>query len=252
MNTTVEKIGPRFGLWVLLLGASGFAAGFFGPIILNPDANQGPLTGIFITGPGGAILGALLGVIFRFLPLSARRQWQVLIGSSVILVIATLYICLPAPALRGYVLDVQIRGCKPPAESADAAIAHWEKRIAQVTWSPPRAGWKEDVQRMLRDDPGVVLEVDVRQRRAIYEHRKPWNKGNLTASAWETVNEAKSYFARYDGNSCASYVIGALSMRSPSSRTGRDWPPRELPNFLGLEVLDAVPQRYSTFAAASQ
>ena len=34
-----------------ILGGIGFAAGFFGPIILNPEANQGPLLGIFITGP---------------------------------------------------------------------------------------------------------------------------------------------------------------------------------------------------------
>ena len=43
------------------LGAIGFAAGFFGPIALAPEANQGPLLGIFITGPLGFLLGAVLG-----------------------------------------------------------------------------------------------------------------------------------------------------------------------------------------------
>ena len=46
----------------LLLGTIGFCAGFFGPIILTPEANQGPLLGIFITGPLGAILGLVLWV----------------------------------------------------------------------------------------------------------------------------------------------------------------------------------------------
>lgn len=51
----------------LLVGAIGFAAGFFGPILLAPDANQGPLLGIFITGPGGFLLGLLYGLV---------REWR--------------------------------------------------------------------------------------------------------------------------------------------------------------------------------
>lgn len=51
----------------LLLGAIGFAAGFVGPIILRPDANQGPLLGIFITGPGGFLIGLIYGIV---------REWR--------------------------------------------------------------------------------------------------------------------------------------------------------------------------------
>ena len=50
-------------LGALILGGIGFVGGFFGPILLT-DANQGPLLGIFITGPLGFFLGALLGAIF--------------------------------------------------------------------------------------------------------------------------------------------------------------------------------------------
>jgi hypothetical protein len=45
----------------IVVGAVGFAAGFFGPLLLTPDANQGPLLGIFITGPLGVVVGALWG-----------------------------------------------------------------------------------------------------------------------------------------------------------------------------------------------
>ena len=45
----------------VVLGGIGFAGGFFGPIIFNPQANQGPLLGIFITGPLGFLLGTALG-----------------------------------------------------------------------------------------------------------------------------------------------------------------------------------------------
>ena len=43
----------------LITGAVGFSAGFFGPIVFAPGANQGPLLGIFITGPLGFLLGAM-------------------------------------------------------------------------------------------------------------------------------------------------------------------------------------------------
>jgi hypothetical protein len=47
--------------WALIIGGIGFAAGFFGPMILAPGANQGPMLGIFITGPLGAVAGAGYG-----------------------------------------------------------------------------------------------------------------------------------------------------------------------------------------------
>lgn len=47
-----------------VLGAIGFAGGFFGPMLLMPDSNQGPMLGIFITGPGGAVLGAIAGAVW--------------------------------------------------------------------------------------------------------------------------------------------------------------------------------------------
>lgn len=48
----------------VVLGSIGFVGGFFGPILLTPDANQGPLLGIFITGPLGFVLGGIAGLIF--------------------------------------------------------------------------------------------------------------------------------------------------------------------------------------------
>jgi hypothetical protein len=47
----------------VILGILGFVGGFFGPIILTPEANQGPLLGIFITGPLGFVLGAAGGYL---------------------------------------------------------------------------------------------------------------------------------------------------------------------------------------------
>lgn len=46
-----------------IIGGIGFAAGFFGPMIFAPGANQGPLLGIIYTGPAGAVLGAIGGFV---------------------------------------------------------------------------------------------------------------------------------------------------------------------------------------------
>ena len=48
-----------FGLFV---GAITFLAGFVGPMILAPEANQGPLLGILFTGPIGTVVGILWGI----------------------------------------------------------------------------------------------------------------------------------------------------------------------------------------------
>ena len=46
-----------------LVGGAAFAIGFFGPLIWAPDANQGPLLGIFITGPAGFAVGLAWGLL---------------------------------------------------------------------------------------------------------------------------------------------------------------------------------------------
>lgn len=51
-------------LGAVLVGGIGFIGGFFGPMIFAPDANQGPLLGIFITGPAGFVVGGSIGFIY--------------------------------------------------------------------------------------------------------------------------------------------------------------------------------------------
>jgi hypothetical protein len=49
--------------WAFVVGGFGFVAGFFGPMVITPGANQGPLLGLFITGPLGFLLGGIGGAI---------------------------------------------------------------------------------------------------------------------------------------------------------------------------------------------
>ncbi len=50
-------------LWTaIVIGFICFSAGFFGPMIFAQDANQGPMLGIFITGPLGFLAGIGVGI----------------------------------------------------------------------------------------------------------------------------------------------------------------------------------------------
>jgi len=50
--------------WAAIAGAAGFCGGFFGPMIFAPEANQGPMLGLFITGPLGFIGGGAAGLAY--------------------------------------------------------------------------------------------------------------------------------------------------------------------------------------------
>ncbi len=60
---------PGFALFV---GGTCFALGFFGPMIFAPEANQGPMLGIFYTGPLGFVLGVVWGLWRAF----RRGRWN--------------------------------------------------------------------------------------------------------------------------------------------------------------------------------
>jgi len=54
--------------WGAILGIIGFLGGFIGPVIFTPEANQGPLLGIYITGPLGFVLGLIVGFVLSLRP----------------------------------------------------------------------------------------------------------------------------------------------------------------------------------------
>jgi hypothetical protein len=237
-------------LWILIPGVVGFAAGFFGPLVFNPEANQGPLLGIFITGPAGFFLGLLLLAIFRILRVSRSQERTVLAAACAILAAGTLYACMPSPKLQGTAVDARVLSCEPSPEGADAAIEYWEKRVAGVTWASPRLNWQDDARRRLRDDESVILSVSVLRTNRLYERQKPWDKGKIMATGWQTSDEQKSYYAQYAGGTCADYPVGTRSVQfvpydlSGMNRPAADWPPSKLSDFLDLQVIAPIPDEY--------
>jgi hypothetical protein len=239
--SAAPRILTTAAVGALLVGGVGFLAGFFGPIALNPGANQGPLVGIFITGPGGAILGAVVGGLLAAVGASRASRIGVLATTAALLAGATGFYVLPAPEFKGNVLELRVDSCVSPLALKAEAFDYWDKRIAAASWAAVRPGWKDGFEAMAAADPGVVLGVTVTRSTGIYENRKPWNKGTFAAGKAWWVRER--YFAR---GSCADWPVGisAVFEAAGDARVSKAWPAEVLPNFLDLQVLTAAaPER---------
>ena len=222
------------GAGALFVGAVGFCAGFFGPIALNPGANQGPLVGIFITGPGGAILGAVVGGLLGIMGASRASCVAALATTAALLAGATLFFALPEPEFKGNVLELRVESCVSPLALKAEAFEYWDKRIAAASWAAVRAGWKDSFEAMAAADPGVVLGVAVTRSTGVYENRKPCNKGTFKGGKAWWVRER--YFAR---GSCEDWPVDTSGVFDAAGdpRVSKTWPAEVLPNFLDLQVL---------------
>lgn len=248
MKQDVRKPGFR---WPVLLGAAGFASGFFGSMIFMPGANQGPLVGIFMTGPAGAVLGLVLLLVCTIIDVPARLQWRILIRTAVVGALAVLLVVQPEPTLRGYVMDLQVESCATPIDAEPQILDYWSKRVAEVTYAAARRGWQQDMHERLRDAPGVILTAQVREQFSVWEKRKPWNRGKLFATAGRNAPEENSF---YDSNgACADFPIGhafrafeKYDLNGPI-KPSRQWPPDELDQLINVSPILPVPARFNQF-----
>ncbi len=234
-------------LWISILGVAGFLAGFLGPIFFVPEANQGPLVGIFITGPGGALLGLLLFLSTRFLTLAPRNQWNLLYGSTTLLVVLTLISVLPGPAKLGEIVELQLVSCKKPALEQEASIQTWRDRIKDVQWVTAREGWEKDLRKIYQEDQGVILEAKILRQTLFKRHRKPWNKGKITSHPPGRKIEATLFYLAEVKNSCASFTPNKnYSFFIPHdfsvlSDPKQSWPPQKIARLLLLHELQPIP-----------
>lgn len=53
--------GERWHGFAAFVAVAAFAAGFFGPMVFTPGANQGPMLGLLVTGPLGVVVGLAWG-----------------------------------------------------------------------------------------------------------------------------------------------------------------------------------------------
>jgi hypothetical protein len=237
--------------WLVILGATGFAAGFIGPLIFVPEANQGPLVGIFISGPAGAVLGAVLYGVCHLLKVSSKNQWRLLSGVAIAGVLVTLLLVQPSPARQGKLFSAEVTSCTSPGGVEEQTLEYWDKRISEVTWAAPRDGWQQEMRATLQDAPGIVVAVQVRRENTVYQNRKPWNRGTLFATGWIEQAEERSFY--FPQSTCAEYptrlvLNGFLDYGySGKIEPPSTWPPQALQQVINASTYSEVPQRFATF-----
>ena len=237
---------PMILLWAGTLGLAGFLSGFFGPLALAPDANQGPLVGIFISGPGGAVLGAILGACVSHSGWTAQTRSRALIGSALMVSIVTLYFCIPGHRHVATLVDGDIRTCVPAASLRNGALA----RLKAIEDSRPARSaedWSAMLDQALKDNPRVVLTIRVARSRQIREGRAPWNHGRLDARPWVPSGATADYLLEKPGSDCGDFPVGRPGAFAVGGHVNI-WPPYGLAEMLGMQTASPVPAQYAHLA----
>lgn len=236
-------------LWALTLGAVGFASGFFGPAFLNPSANQGPLLGIFFTGPISFIAGLVGGNLASKYKLTKLKNFFFLGFASISIAFVVLAMSLPGPRYVGLIIDGEIKSCVDPGELIPERIDHYLKSMEEIKQNKAlaRHGWKDDTKRMLEEDKGIVLTLSVYRKIKLYERQKPWNRGKIFTETLNNIVQDENYYARFRGKNCESYKVGKRQLFKAEYENTRGFPPKNLSAFLGLYVLEGMPKEYKDY-----
>jgi len=227
-----------------------FSAGFFGPMVFSPESNLGPIIGILFSGPAGLVLGFVLWLLAKVLPLSPRVQWRALTVITLACALVVLPFVQPEPARLGDMLELEVRRVHAPSELADAAVADWRRRVAEYPNTPAQPGWEVQRRATLANDEGAVLEAVVVRERSILAARRIGQRGQLSATAWVARNETRSFYLP-PGMPGAWPVPGArVTLFRPNDtlhgiESPREWPPHEVQRLLVLSPLTPVPEAYA-------
>ena len=124
--------------WILIIGGIGFLAGFFGPIFLAPEANQGPLVGIFITGPLGVLLGFAFWLISAAWRWSFESQLKVAGASCAALIFGVVAsVFWPKPKWLGRTYEIKVNDCRSSAPGESILETTILREIQFKMDSPP-------------------------------------------------------------------------------------------------------------------
>ncbi len=230
--------------WAIIFGAVGFAAGFFGPMILAPEANQGPLVGILMSGPGGFVLGFMLYGVARLFAFNPKKRQRFRNICAVVFGVSVLAIFLfPAPERHGYAFDLEVRSCQSSSEATDRIIDYWKKRISATHWAEPRPGWEQQMHEELAKDQGSLIEAAISRKRKFDRSRRFWNKGKIYQGEWQPSQDKKTFYIA--NKSCADFAIGMKGTFYQSAvgrvRSPNEWPPSAVESFMPYPDLKDIP-----------
>jgi MFS family permease len=229
---------PFFFLAVVLVGAAGFLAGFLGPIALTPEANQGPLLGILITGPLGFVAGAILGFV---LPRTVPQPWRikVLVAFAVTTVAGILaaLACLRGPEFVGRLYFAEVTNPRPAVEQLPAAIKKWED-LARQYQHQPKADWQTERRRLVDSAGGSIVTLKQVSVWYVHRQRQPWNKGRYTFTPQPAENERDAYLAPNVSLASPGWFLAT------ASGVPADWPPANIGDFLGVVEISTAPAEF--------
>jgi hypothetical protein len=234
-----------------IVGVVGFVAGFFLPMILSPDANQGPLLGLFITGPGGGLLGLAVGLVGGLLRLDDKRFLLAVVIAATALAAVTLVFSFPEPVSLGTVVEADVVRCERAEQHVPAAVAEWRRQIDGGWVRALRSGWEGDVPAVLARDPGVVLVVRVKRQVVLVEHRKPWNRGRVTGRARPGDGRESSFYLRGVPPDCSGPLPPEVRFTPAWSYT-QPLPPDNVAGLLRLSAIGDVPPELERAAASAE
>lgn len=230
--------------WFGMLGTVGFLCGFIGPMVLAPDANQGPLLGIFITGPTGALLGAVLGVAAGLAKLSAQNQSRALVTAAICVAVVTLYFCVPPARPKATVVDAEVRSCVAAGTLRVETVDRLNE-LAAARPIPEHVQWKEKFDQELAARPGVAIDMHVVRNAQVYEKQARWNRGTMFATSWRDDQNDERYFAADQESDCAMYPVGSRTMLVVTGIIGT-WHPYGIAEMLGLRTAAPLPEDYAS------
>jgi len=241
----VDEIGKpgRVGRTMLrrgiIVGLVGLVCGYFGP--LRYSMEQGPLMGLFVTGPAGFVIGAAAGWVFEKARIGGVVRESIfgvlLIGTAW----ATLALSRPGPQVFGTVREGVIVRCQSPIMRLPTALSMWRATIAADPSVSVRPEWEREVRRVLQDAHGVVIEFVTRRRRNVY---RDGTASALRIGPWIVQEEKAEYFADFAGAACSSYPLvrpERLWAGLPGVSASEEIPPPGVAGVLGVEVLESVP-----------
>jgi uncharacterized membrane protein YccC len=124
----MKRIWRTSLIWSLVLGGIAFCCGYLLPLVFSPDANQGPLLGIFVTGPIAAAAGFFSGLIVGAAQLSPRAESRALVVAGLATLIASVDAALPQPEVLAMIVDGHVVDCRPiERASLEEATHQWRE-----------------------------------------------------------------------------------------------------------------------------
>jgi hypothetical protein len=237
--TLTAQDRPQVREWIFVFGCVWFLAGFIGPMIVVPSANQGPMVGIFITGPLGVVTGAVLGglsVLSKAEPRLARRLLYGLAGAGVI---AIVYFVTPSPRKEADIVAGTLEACRSPATLRAETVARMQSFSERqfASWGKPnpwtRDAWEERFDELLATEGGVILTLHTTRIAAEYRGKSRWDDGRMTLSPWSVVERRDTFYVPGPSSDCRVHPVGA-----PVGYRLRGlvniWEPRSLPELMNL------------------